>query len=68
MKDLIEAFTIFLKYSDDYAPLNCEHDELYVDVDPEIVSEDDKKRLYELSFEPSSEYPEGFTSFRFGSC
>lgn len=68
MKDLIEALTIFLKYGNPYSPTNCEHDELYVDIDPKLVSKADLKRLDKLGFFPSSEYEEGFSSFRFGSC
>jgi len=67
MKDLIEALTILLKYGNPQFPTHCEHDELYVDIDPEQVSEEDKKRLYELGFFPSEELT-GFTSYKFGSC
>lgn len=64
MKDLIEALTIFLKYSDDTHPTNCSHDELTVSVDPALVSEDDKGRLAELGFHPDDDR---FYSYRFGS-
>ena len=67
MKDLIEALQIFLKYSDRDYPTNCSHDLLYIDVRPEEISFEDKKRLEELSFNVNEEL-EGFTSFRFGSC
>lgn len=67
MKDLIEALTIFLKYSDVHSPTNCDHDVLYVCVDPNVVSPEDKIRLGELSFIVDG-YEEGFMSFRFGSC
>jgi len=67
MKDLIEALTIFLKYGDPKYPTNCSHDELYVDIDPDKVSEEDKKRLDELGFFVNEEL-EGFSSYRFGSC
>lgn len=66
MEDLIEALQIFLKYSKDKYPTHCEHDQLHVNVDPNKVSEEDKKRLEELSFTPD-EF-DGFKSFRFGSC
>lgn len=66
MKDLIEAFTIFSKYSDDEYPTNCDHDELSVSVDPSDVSTPDRMRLRELGFEPSVA-EQRFYSFRFGS-
>ena len=66
MDDLIEALTIFRKYGNPEWPTNCNHDELSVCIDPEIVSDDDKKRLEELSFTPDDDG--GFQSFRFGSC
>lgn len=65
MDDLIEALTIFRKYSDTRYPTNCVHDELWVCVDPEQVSDADKKRLDYLGF-LESDY--GFVSYRFGSC
>jgi len=68
MKDLIEALTILAKYGDPYAPTHCEHDVLYVCIDPSQVSEADKTRLVELSFHPDTENGGGFRSFRFGSC
>ncbi len=87
MEDLIKALLIFQKYitPNDLAyeyPTACEHDELYVNVNPDIVSIKDKEALYKLGFFPS-EYdgdegkytpptkPEmegdSFVSFRFGS-
>ncbi len=72
MKDFIEALTILMKYvkEDDYAykyPTHCEHDILYIPgVDYDSVSEEDRKRLSELSFE-KGEYG-GFQSTKFGSC
>jgi hypothetical protein len=70
MKKLIEAFTIFSKYSDAEYPLNCSHDLLYVDVDPKKVSEDDIKRLKELGFKDGAgeDLEGGFVSYRYGSC
>lgn len=67
MEDLIKALTIFLKYGNPHNPTNCSHDELFVDIDPELVSDEDKLALNELSFFVNDEYP-GFSSFRFGSC
>ncbi len=67
MDDLIEALTIMRKYASPQYPTNCEHDELFVNISPALVSAADLERLDELGFFPNSEV-EGFTSFRFGSC
>ena len=63
MDDLIEALTIMRKYTDTNFPTNCVHDELEVDLAPELVSEEDIKRLDELGF-----FESGEQSFKFGSC
>lgn len=65
MYDLIEALTIFAKY-DDGDNVHCEHDEIFICIDPEEVSEEDLYRLEQLSFRPND--VDGFSSFRFGSC
>ena len=67
MEDLIKALQIFLKYGNPHNPCNCAHDELFIDIDPEIVSESDKKELDKLGFFVEDE-DGGFGSFRFGSC
>lgn len=67
MTELIEALNIFIKYGNPTYPTHCEHDELYVHINSELVSEYDKKRLAELGFFPSGEN-KGFTSYKFGSC
>ena len=67
MKDLIRALEIFLKYGDAQWPTHCEHDVLYVDIRPEVVSEEDKILLKELSFVVDEEI-DCFRSYRFGSC
>lgn len=41
---------------------------MYVMIDPGLVSVSDEKRLDELGFFVGSEFPECFTSFRFGSA
>ena len=64
---LIAAFTIFKKYSDTNWPTHCEHDILYVIVNPEDVSEDDKAKLSDLGFQPDED-GEHFSSFAFGSA
>jgi len=66
VNDLIKALQIFLKYSDPYAPTHCEHDVMYVNVNPAKVSDEDKAALDELGFTPDSNGM--FRSFRFGSC
>lgn len=45
MEDLIKALQIFLKYENKMYPTYCEHDILYVDIDPSIVSDEDKETL-----------------------
>lgn len=72
MEDLIKALLIFQKYiMPDYFsykyPTICEHDTLYVKVDPNDVSEENKSTLAELGFYPSQEVEGCFVSYRFGS-
>jgi len=67
MDDLIEALTILRKYANPPYPTNCEHDELYVNVDHALVTEEDTRRLDALGFSVSEE-GDGFYSFKFGSC
>jgi hypothetical protein len=66
MEDLIKALQIFLKYGNKKYPTSCEHDILYVDVDPSIVSDKDKKTLDELGFFFDDEN-DCFASFKYGS-
>jgi hypothetical protein len=68
MKQIIEAFTIFSKYTDAECVTHCEHDVLYVNIDYNKVSEEDRKRLEELGFRRNIEYRRGFQSYKFGSC
>jgi len=69
MEKLIEALNIFLKYGNPDYPFHCEHDYLYVDINPELVSEEDKAALDELGFFVDEEYGgDGFGSYRYGSC
>lgn len=67
MNDLIEAFTIFAKYTNAAHPTHCEHDVLYVIVDPENVSTEDRARLKALGF-AAQERDRNFQSTRFGSA
>lgn len=86
MEDLIKALLIFQKYIKPDAlaykyPTSCEHEEFYVNVNPDIVSVEDKVTLYKLGFFPSEyeTYKDGyiapaepgmegdnFMSYRFG--
>lgn len=68
MDDLIEAFKIFRKYSDTKYPTHCEHDVMYVQVDPNKVGDEDLKKLNKLGFNPSQDDLECFYSYKFGSC
>ena len=70
MKDLITALQIFSKYTDTKYPTHCEHDEMRImEVDPALVSAEDKVELEKLGFFVSSECGEEFfISYRFGSA
>lgn len=67
MNDLLEALTIFAKYTSTRRPTCCEHDILYVLVDPADVTVEDRERLAQLGFE-AQEHDKNFTSYRFGSA
>lgn len=70
MENLIKALQIFLKYGNPDYPTHCEHDILTIsnEIDPSVVSEEDKKTLYDLGFYISEEYGvEQFYSHRYGS-
>lgn len=67
MDDLIEALILFAKYDQPRYPTHCEHDTLYVCIDPDLVSEKDKAKLDELGFFVD-DTEECFTSYRFGSA
>ena len=66
MKDLIEALTILSKYGNPKRPTICDHDELFVLIEYDDVSEEDRKRLEELSFTESEHGT--FSSSRFGNA
>ena len=66
MDDLIEALTILRKYANPVCPTHCEHDEMFVMVDPGVVSDEDKRQLDGLGFFASED--ECFKSYRFGSA
>lgn len=51
MEDLIKALQIFSKYGNPKYPTACEHDTLYiVGIEPEKISDEDKKELDKLGF------------------
>lgn len=66
MEELIEALQIFSKYDPPTPPTGCEHDELFVYIDPERVSEEDIKKLDELGFFVNEEDLGCFSSFKYG--
>jgi len=67
MNDLIEALTILAKYVSHVNPTCCEHDVLYVLVNPAQVTAADRDRLSVLGFlADASEHH--FYSHRFGSA
>jgi hypothetical protein len=69
MDDLIKALMIFRTYTNDPNPTHCEHDVMYVTVDPDDVSVIDMTILRQLGFFPCDDMGENiFKSFRFGSC
>ena len=67
MEKLIKAFQIFLKYGNPEYPTSCEHDIMFVFIDPGIVSDEDKKTLCELGF-IYHDGEESFSSFKYGSA
>jgi len=67
VKKLIEALQIFLKYGNPEYPTHCEHDALHILIDPDIVSDEDKKKLDGLGFFVDEELG-CFRSFRYGSA
>lgn len=69
MEDLIKALQIFLKYGNPTYPSHCEHDYFYIDINPDLVSDEDKAELYKLGFFVDAEFGgKGFGSFKYGSC
>lgn len=68
MDDLITALQIFRKYGNPAWPTHCEHDKMYVSIDPADVTDEDKKELERLGFSPDYEISELFSSYKFGSA
>lgn len=67
MKDLLEALTLFAKYTEAARPTWCAHDQLYVLVDPAKVTAEDTARLKDLGFSANA-FEGHFYSCRFGSA
>lgn len=65
MDALIKSLQILRKYGNPMFPTHCEHDVLYVDINPDLVSKEDKEELQALGFFPEDG---GFKSYKFGSC
>lgn len=64
---LIEAFKIFLKYDNPETPTHCEHDVMYIQIDWNIVSDEDKATLDDLGFFEDRNNGT-FKSYRYGSA
>jgi len=56
-KELTFAFQVFTKYSEEDCLLDSQRDEIRVNVNPEDVSEEDKKKLDEVGFYPDKSGP-----------
>jgi hypothetical protein len=67
MQSLIQALNIFLKYGNPQYPTHCEHDVMYVSIEPKLVSPEDIKELDKLGFIIDTEQ-NVFKSYRFGSA
>ena len=66
--ELIEALQIFQKYGNPTHPTHCEHDILVIrGIDPDDVSDEDKKLLEEKGFFIDDEYDNSFASYKYGS-
>ena len=66
--DLIEALEIMRKHASGPFPTHCEHDQIWVQADPENFTPEEIAKLDELGFIPCDETGESFTSFIFGSA
>ena len=68
MKELVEAFKIFLKYSDESYPINCQHDimRVYPGTEYEDMNLSDIEKLEELGFDYDEDFG-CFYSYKYGS-
>jgi len=67
MEDLIRALQIFAKYDKPALPTSCEHDALYVHIEADKVTDDDKRDLLAYGFDVDKPL-NNFYSTRFGSA
>ncbi len=67
MDDLIEALRMLKTYENPQWPTHCEHDVLWVLVDPSLVSPSDIETLDKLGFFADEE-DECFKSYKYGSA
>jgi hypothetical protein len=69
LESLIKALQIFLKYGNPAYPTRCVDEMLIIkEVDPSMVSDQDKKELAELGFEITDQWDDGtFVSYYYGS-
>ncbi len=67
MDALIKALIILRRYETPEYPTNCEHDVMYFDIEPNLVSDKDKQKLEILGIE-YDKYNDRFYSHKFGSC
>lgn len=66
--ELAEVMTIAAKYlKEDDFPTHCEHDVIWLCVDPSEVSDEDRSRIEELGFF-ACEDEDCFKSYKFGSA
>jgi hypothetical protein len=56
MNELIEALQILSKYTEDKYCFGAEHDEFYIWVKPDLVSDEDVRRLDDLGVSPYQEH------------
>ena len=66
MEELIRALQLFAKYGNPIYPTHCEHDVLYVLIEPRLVSDEDKEKLREMGFLVDKDGC--FLSYRYGSA
>lgn len=62
---LIRALTILRKYGKPDYPTHCEHDVLFLKINPSEVSESDRSELDDLGFGIEEASGEFFVSYRF---
>lgn len=67
MEDLILALQILSKYENLSYPTHCEHDVLWVIIDPELVGPEDTEALDGLGFF-ADERDGCFKSYKYGSA